>query len=266
MALPVLVSRAGTLRYDERPGHRRECFGYSHFRLQPQFSRQEAIADTVNPKAALAIDASYYGDMPACVSPVLGEPTMKADPAYGVRYAEEQVVTLPQDQETPYLTVFGERSDPRVQNIVKWFDTNRTLAGIKGQTHFNVIYADMPMFRDRYASTVQALPCVRLQANNEDEPVAEFSGTNVPMTADALARGLNTRATNAECFRRRHVCPPVTPIVPPVVPPVTPPIVPPPPVPRPANLTWLVIVLLGVLGGIAGAARYFSDLYHGRKV
>ena len=74
---------------------------------------------------------------------------MKADPAYGVRYAEEQIVTLPQDQETPYLTVFGERGDPRVQSIVKWFDTNRTLIGLKAQTHFNVIYADMPMYRGR---------------------------------------------------------------------------------------------------------------------
>lgn len=63
MASRVLVSIAGTLRYDERPGHRRECFGYSHFRLNPQFSRQEAIADTVNQKAALAIDASDYGDL-----------------------------------------------------------------------------------------------------------------------------------------------------------------------------------------------------------
>jgi hypothetical protein len=191
---------------------------------------------------------------------------MKADPAYGVRYAEEQVVTLPQDQETPYLTVFGVRGDPRVQNIVKWFDTNRTLIGLKAQTHFNVIFTDQAMYRDRYASTVTALPCVRLQANNDDEPVAEFSGANVPMTPDALAKGLNTRASNAECFRRRHqVCPPVTPVTPiePPVPPVTPPG--PPPVPKPKNVTWLVIVLLGVLGGVLGATKYFGDLYHGRK-
>ena len=29
---------------------------------------------------------------------------------------------------------------------------NETLAGIKSQTHFNVIYSDQPMYRDRYAS------------------------------------------------------------------------------------------------------------------
>jgi hypothetical protein len=123
-----------------------------------------------------------------------------------------------------------------------------------------VIYADMPMYRDRYAGTISALPCVRLQANTDDEPVAEFSGTNIPLTADALARGLNARASNAECFRRRHVCPtPPTPVDPPVTPP------PPPPAPKPANLTWLVLVLLGLVGGVAGAAKYFNDLYHGRK-
>lgn len=199
----------------------------------------------------------------ACVSPTLaGEPVMKADPAYGVRYAEEQVVTLPQDQSTPYLTVFGDRNDPRLQTIVKWFDTNRTLAGLKGQTHFNVILTDTAMYRDRYASTVPALPCVRLQANNEEDPVAEFSGQNIPITADALAKGLNTKASNAECFRRRHQVEP-TPVDPPA-PPVNP-VVPPPPAPKPHNVTWLVILLLGLAGGVVGAAKYFNDLYHGRK-
>ena len=36
-----------------------------------------------------------------------------------------------------------------------------------------------------------ALPCVRLQAAGEEQPVAEYAGVNVPMTADALAKGLN---------------------------------------------------------------------------
>ena len=88
----------------------------------------------------------------SCVPVLAGEPVMKADPAYGVRYAQEQVVTLPQDQETPYLTLFGDRNDPKFRAMVKWFETNETLAGIKSQTHFNVIYSDQPMYGDRYAS------------------------------------------------------------------------------------------------------------------
>ena len=109
----------------------------------------------------------------SCVSVVAGEPAMKADAAYGVVYAQEKVVTLPQDQETPYLTLFGDRNDARFNEVVGWFTTNKTLVGIKDQTHFNVIYSDDPMYRERYAATVPALPCVRLQAVNEDQPVAE---------------------------------------------------------------------------------------------
>ena len=143
----------------------------------------------------------------SCVPALAGEPVMKADPAYGVRYAQEQVVTLPQDQETPYLTLFGDRNDPRFREMVKWFETNETLAGIKSQTHFNVIYSDSALYQERYASTAPALPCVRLQAVDEEQPVAEYAGLNVPLTADALARGLNTTASSAECFRRLRHCP-----------------------------------------------------------
>ena len=44
----------------------------------------------------------------SCVPAWAGESVMKADPAYGVRYTEEKVVALPQDQETAYLTLFGK--------------------------------------------------------------------------------------------------------------------------------------------------------------
>jgi len=87
---------------------------------------------------------------------------------------------LPQDQETPYLTLFGERNDPKFREMVKWFETNDTLVGLKNQTHYAVIYSDMPMYRERYASTMPTLPCVRLQAVGEDQPVQSFSGVNVP--------------------------------------------------------------------------------------
>ena len=118
----------------------------------------------------------------SCAPAWAGESVMKADPAYGVRYAEEKVVTLPEDQETPYLTLFGDRNDSKFRAMVKWFETNETLVGIRNQTHFNVIYSDQPIYRDRYAATVAALPCVRLQAIDEDQPVAEYSGAGVPMT------------------------------------------------------------------------------------
>ena len=200
----------------------------------------------------------------SCAPARAGESVMKADAAYGVRYAEEKVVTLPQDQEKPYLTLFGDRNDPKFRAMVKWFDGNDTLVGIKNQTHFTVIYSDMPMYRERYASTMPALPCVRLQAVDEDQPVAEFWGANVPMSADALARGLSTSATNAECFRRRHEnhCQPRPE---PQPDPAPQPITPPPPAPKPYDLTWVILAALGLAGLVAGAAKHFSDVYHGRK-
>ena len=187
----------------------------------------------------------------SCVPALAGEPVMKADPAYGVRYAQEKVVALPQDQDTPYLTLFGDRNDWKFTEMVKWFDTNETLAGIKGQTHWNVIYTDNLLYAERYAGTVPALPCVRLQAVGEDQSVAEYAGANVPMTADALAKGLNSAAGSAECFlpwRRNHNCPTPHPQPPkPLhVDPPAPPLPPtPPPAPQPApkqeSLPWMLL-------------------------
>ncbi len=203
----------------------------------------------------------------ACCAPVYAGPVTKADPAYGVTYTQEQVVTLPQDQNTPYLTLFGDRKDPRFQEIVKWFDANQTLAGIKSQSHWNVIYTDTAMYRDRYASTVPALPCVRLQAIGEDQPVAEYSGLSIPLTADALAKGLNTTASSAECFKRhRHDSNPnPDPAPQPNPDPKPEPLPNPPPAPKPTDFTFILLGVLALAGGVLGAAKHFSDIYHGRK-
>ncbi len=202
----------------------------------------------------------------SCAPVLAGESVMKADAAYGVRYAEEKVVALPQDQETPYLTLFGDRNDPKFRAMVEWFSTNETLVGIRNQTHFNVLYSDQAMYRDRYASTVPALPCVRLQAVGEDRPVAEYSGIQVPMTADALAKALNTSASNAECFRRhRRRCPQPQPQPIHVDPPAPPLPAPLPPAPRKAPFPWLLVGALAVAGGALGVVKHVRDVYYGRK-
>jgi hypothetical protein len=204
----------------------------------------------------------------SCAPVCAGDPVTKADPAYGVRYTEEKVVALPQDQETPYLTLFGDRSDPKFNEMVKWFETNPTLVGIKSQTHWNVIYTDTAMYQERYASTMPALPCVRLQATSEEQPVAEYAGVNVPMTPDALAKGLNTSATSAECFRhwRHNRSQPQPQPLTPVRPDPTPQPLPVPPAPKPHDMTWVLLGVLALVGGAVGAAKHFSDIYHGRKV
>jgi len=205
----------------------------------------------------------------SCVPALAGEPVMKADPAYGVRYAQEKVATLPNDQETPYLTLFGDRNDPKFREMVTWFDANETLNGIKTQTHWNVIYTDNPLYGERYAATMPALPCVRLQAVTEEQPVAEYSGVSVPMTADALARGLNSTASSAKCFlpwRRNHNCPTPSPQPKPIhVDPPAPPLPPTPPGPKHEAFPWLLLAMLTAVGGSLGAVKHVRDIYYGHK-
>lgn len=134
-------------------------------------------------------------------SPCYGQ--MKADASYGVRYAKEQVFDLPQDGDKPYLTVFGNVNDPRFAQVQKWFQTDDTLIAIKDQCHFNVIATNTVEFRDKFASNTPAALVVRMQAKDVDAPVVELVAAQVPMSAEALARHLNTQAKSAECFRRK---------------------------------------------------------------
>lgn len=136
----------------------------------------------------------------------LGE-TAKADAAYGVRYVQERVVDLPQDDYKPYLTVFGKSTDPRYQELVKSFEQNPTLKAIKDQTHFNAISTDGVMF-SRYAHENPAALAVKFQAVNDDKEtyttIVHLVGDQIPMSADALAKALNREARSAECFRRQR--------------------------------------------------------------
>jgi len=202
----------------------------------------------------------------AMCSPVAAQTAMKADAAYGVRYVEERVVELPGDQLKPYLTVFGEKGDPKMAAMVKWFETNDTLKGIKDQTHFLVMYTDDPMYH-RYAGNVPALPYVCLQAVNVEKPIAEYAGSQVPMTADALARGLNVTASKAECFRRRNqVQPQPGPGPGPYIDPAPQPL---PPTPGPPSrptprFPWFLLILIVTLSAAGGAGREWYKTYYSK--
>ena len=65
----------------------------------------------------------------AAVTPCL------ADTVNGV-LAEERVVNLPQDQGKWYVSVVGNATDARYNEIVGWFDTNASLKKLKDQVHF----------------------------------------------------------------------------------------------------------------------------------
>jgi hypothetical protein len=126
--------------------------------------------------------------------------TYRTDAEYGVRYAEERVVRLPQDQGKFYLTILGNRNDARVVSLQQWFHSHPTLKSLKSQTHYNVITTDTVMFRDRYASSTQQVPCVRLQSP-DGQVISEYAGAQLPLSADSLARGM------ANDFRSNWPCP-----------------------------------------------------------
>jgi hypothetical protein len=124
----------------------------------------------------------------AAVVPCLG------DTVNGV-LAEERVVNLPQDQCKWYVSVVGNATDARYNEIVGWFDTNASLKKLKDQVHFCPVTSDTAIYQERYAPNVKGLPTVRMQ-KADGTVVYEAAGKNLPMTAaglnGALAGAVNT--------------------------------------------------------------------------
>ena len=92
---------------------------------------------------------------------------------------------MPQDSEKWYISVVGDESDGRYQEVLGWFDANPKLAKLKNQVMFCPVTRDMPLYAERYKSNVKGLPTVRMQ-QADGTVVYEAAGTNLPMTAGAL--------------------------------------------------------------------------------
>jgi len=118
----------------------------------------------------------------------------RADPVNGV-LAEERVVNLPQDSEKWYISVVGDESDGRYQEVLGWFDADPKLVKLKNQVMFCPVTRDMPLYAERYKSNVKGLPTVRMQ-QADGTVVYEAAGKNLPVTAgglnSALAEAVNT--------------------------------------------------------------------------
>ena len=199
-----------------------------------------------------------------------GEPAMRADAAYGVRYAQEQVIQLPQDQGRFYLTVFGNEGEYRYEQVKGWMASDPQLSALKSQTTYNTYRADSVMFRERYAQGMSDIPCVRLQTPT-GAVVFEASGTNIPMSAEALYNGI------AEGCRKRHQCrpcpqpqpnpAPVNPQPAPTPAPQPAPIVTPKPVVHdfPNPVVWIGLVIGGLaIGGAFGVGGSIRREFHGK--
>jgi hypothetical protein len=122
-----------------------------------------------------------------------------ADTVNGV-LAEERIVSLPQDQGKWYVSVVGNATDSRYNEIVGWFDTNASLKKLKNQVHFCPVTSDTAIYQARYASNVKALPTVRMQ-KPDGTVVYEAAARNIPMTAAGLNGALAGAANTAQGIR-----------------------------------------------------------------
>ena len=159
--------------------------------------------------------------------------------SYGVKYdAQAFAINLPQDQHKPYVTVIGDPADARYNAIRNWFDANPNLAGLKATAHYTELPTTSAMYRDRYASSCPQTPCVRVQAA-DGTVLTEYAGHEIPMSAEALTRGIGS------CFRSTPT-PADTPA-------------PPPPVPA-KHEPWLILTVIAfVVGLVAGIVQSFRQ-------
>ena len=193
---------------------------------------------------------------------------LKADEAYGVKYAKKRVIKLPADESKWYICVFGNPTDTKYMTVKSWFNSHPSLKHLKRQTHFHSIPSTSVMYRDRYAKSTPKLPCVRIQAANS-KVVYQVCGQRIPMSADALDQAIRT-----ELFRRRWCCPGPKPQPQPQPQPAPDPapqpldhVGPPDIAPEPASNMppiWLLAILL-TLGAGAGVVSKWKETYYPTK-
>ena len=187
----------------------------------------------------------------------------------GVITVQERIVTLPQDQATWYLSLFGDTNDPIFQELKAWFKTNEGLANLKKQVHYNEYTTDQVRY-DRYAKSMPGLPCIRVQ-NGEGVVTSEHWKDNIPMSSKALFQGICgdlKDKTSWGCLRRRRNdrCnpqpqpqPEPQPEPPPDLP-IGPPKIQPEPEPEPEapGFPWGLTILSALIGGGVGFVQGYQ--------
>lgn len=116
----------------------------------------------------------------------------QADASYGVRYTKERLLSLPKDQDKFYLSIVGNETDPKFNEIKGWFSENRELKNIKVQTHYNAVTTTSAIYKERYAKNIPATPLIRIQTA-KGTTLFQVSGENVPMSAEALTKSINQK-------------------------------------------------------------------------
>jgi hypothetical protein len=192
---------------------------------------------------------------------LIGTPTFanewRCDANGGCMYQSSRVVELPADQNKTYCTVIGNPTDPQYRQLCTWFDQNPSLAELKAKTHFHTLDSNSTIYKARYATTVDQLPCVRIQKAN-GETICQVSGSNIPLTSDAMVNCLNAtlRRHNAEPQPNLHFHYTVAPDEP-------------EPKPQPDVFTnsnamqgkWWMLAIAGVASTFAGVAWQWKKSY-----
>ncbi len=193
----------------------------------------------------------------------------------GVITIQERILTLPQDQTTWYLSLFGDTNDPMFQELKAWVDTNEGLASLKRQTHYNEYTTDQVRY-NRYAESMPGLPCIRIQSG-QGVIISEFWNSYIPMTSEALFQAIcgdiSDKTSWGRLRRRRDRCKPSPepnpepqpqpqpqplPIGPPDLPIGPPVLVQPEPEPKETGFPWFLTALSALLGGSFGFVQSYK--------
>jgi hypothetical protein len=197
-----------------------------------------------------------------------------ADAEYGVKYTQERLITLPQDQGRWYVSLFGDLADPKFQSLQKWFASHDGLVNLRNQVHYNE-YSVHTVRYQRYAKGLPATPCIRVQ-NSRGVVTSEFWSEYIPLSAESLYRGIREDLRDEAswgCLRRRRCrpCPSPRPQPQPQPQPISPdpePIKDDPPVfaddPKPepekeSGFPWLLALVAGLIGGGVGVGQGFKE-------
>lgn len=139
---------------------------------------------------------------------------------YGVA-VKERVINLPEDGQKWYISVVGEATNARYQEVLSWFESVDGLKTLKSKVHFCPVTTKSPTFIERYSPNVKALPVVRVQSA-DGVVLYESAGNKIPMTGEGLYSAIASAVNGSEellPWRRRHANPaPVTPGPDPVTP------------------------------------------------
>lgn len=96
-----------------------------------------------------------------------GKPVAVAtEPAQAIQPAEELVVELPDDGRAFYVSLFVHadwKQRKAERELVAAWQSDRLLRSLYVQSHSRVYTPDDPMVKSRYAATLPAIPCVRVQ-------------------------------------------------------------------------------------------------------